>query len=1072
MPRPNPQKHRTGSLRPGNQARTGRLSGDFRLCFRGLWDRYRSCLLGLAFSGAVLLQPPGNTEAQGPSTKAPGFREVPPIETKVKQVPGDGSYSVPLWKQHWERGRKYVFEKEYGSAVTAYKQALALKPNLDEARLELVRLLETLQRYEEASRELELFVEHQPNQIKVQQELGDLFLLRKEYRRAAEWYQRVLLKEPENQKVRLSLAGAFYQIGEMEKALLEWRQVLIRDPQHLEARINLAEGLRVTRRLDEAISILEGLVKSVPKQPGIKKKLAQALAAAQRNKEALPYLQELNRSDPNDLEVQLLLARTLAAGKNYDQSLPYLETYLKKKPENPTALLEKARILLNQGQVNQALDIFQQIRKLFPDDVEIQQEIAEAFFAAGKYPEALAEFQVLGRRLPDNFQVQEKLGYLYLQTKHYPQAVAAYEALLSQEPNYFYGQLGLARAYNLSGQKEKAVLYYQRLLKNRENPEIELELASLLIEMQHFKEALEIYEGLLRENPNLWEVRYRYATALYGLKEFRLANGQLEKLIQDQPNHSGVWTLLGYNALEWGNYREAQQAFQKVILLGEDVGNILIRLGEVFRLRGRPFKGANYLDWALTLKPDDQEILIQKALAFIEGGNYSQARNLIRPLLFKNPHSLTLNRVQGRWLMALERNEEFEHLSRHLEQAFPAEQALVFQDRADYFERKKKPGLALTALRAAQFKKPDDLQVLRKLGQVLIENQQWTEAESFYQGLITEKVLVDEAHLRLARIKRHQGRPLQAIEHLWKALAQDPNSIEARFWLWRLQSQKGEGGSVSKIEENLWEFARSQEKGLLELAQQLAAEKQWEPALAVLREIIEKGEDDEVLVAALITADYRLSQEEYENAQIFLDAVQKRFPRNQKITRKLIQAYSLNKSLGEAIKAIDGLLKIEDPQDPVLNIRKARLLEKWNKHLASQRTYASLLAPPVDQLLREKIHQERWPEVISGAEPLKALLEEPPTQTIYRFYEEWVKGLETASLDSGLQTRIRDFVVGLQARALIQKKVFLEMEGKDRLHRGQYLPARDILLDLKFLDPENEEVDSDLERSYLLQPLS
>ena len=976
---------------------------------------------------------------------------------------------MPFWKQHWERGRKFVFQKEYGQAVAAYKQALALKPNLDEARLELVRLLETLQRYEEASRELELFVEHQPQQLKEQQELGDLFLLRKEYRRAAEWYQRVLLKDPENLTVRLSLAGAFSQIGEMEKALLEWRQVLIRDPQHLEARINLAEGLRVTRRFDEAISILEGLVKSFPKQPGLKKKLAQALVAAQRNKEALPYLQEINRSDPNDLEVQLLLARVLAAGKNYDQSLPYLETYLTKKPENTAALLEKARILLNQGQINQALDIFRQIRKLSPEDTDIQREIAEAFFASGKYPEALAEFQVLGRQFPENVHIQEKLGYLYLQTKNYKQAVAAYEAALAIEPEYVYAQLGLARAYNLSGQKEKAVPYYQRLLKNRENPEIKLELASLLIEMQHFQEAFEIYEGLLREYPGLWEVRYRWATALYRLKEFRQANAQLERLIQDQPNHAGIWTLLGYNALEWGNVREAQQAFQKVLLLGEDVGNILIRLGEIFRLLGRPFKGANYLDWALTLKPDDQEIVIQKALAFIDGGNYSQAQNLIRPLLFKNPGSLTLNRVQGRWLAALERNEEFEVLSRHLEQSFPAEQGLILQDRADYYLKKKQAGLAIAALKAAQSKKPGDLQILRSLGRALIENQQWTEAEGFYQGLITEKVLLDEAHLGLARINRHQGKPVQAIEHLWKALAQDPDSIEARFWLWRLQSRKEGGEGISKVEENLWEFARSRERGLLELAQQLTAEKQWEPALAILREIIEKGEDDEVILAALTLADYLLSNEEYENAQIFLDTLQKRFPRNQKITRKLIQALSLNKSFGEAIKAIDGLLKIEDPQDPVLNRRKARLLEKWNKHDASQRTYASLLTPSVDQILKDKIQREQWLAVISGAETLKVLWEEPPSQTIFRFYEEWSKRLETVNWDSGLQTRIRDFVDGLQAKALIQKKVYLEMEGKDRLHRGQFPPARDILEALKLIDPENEEVDGDLGLSYSLQ---
>jgi hypothetical protein len=125
----------------------------------------------------------------------------------------------------------------------------------------------------------------------------------------------------------------------------------------------------------------------------------------------------------------------------------------------------------------------------------------------------------------------------------------------------------------------------------------------------------------------------------------------------------------------------------------------------------------------------------------------------------------------------------------------------------------------------------------------------------------------------------------------------------------------------------------------------------------------------------------------------------------------------------------------------------------------------------VDQILREKIHREQWPEAFSGAESLRSLWEEPSSRTIYRLYEEWEKWLETAGLDSALQTQIRDFLEDLRARALIQKKVFMEMEGKDRLHRGQYQAARDMLVLLKRIDPENEEVERDLERSYrLLQP--
>ncbi len=140
-------------------------------------------ILCLVCGGGLLS---GGIGAQEPPPQKTDLRGTPPIETKVRQVPGAGSLSVPLWKQHWELARKAVLEKEISRAIRAYRQALALKPNLDEARLELVRVLESGQRYEEAAAELEVFVEHQPHNLKVQQELGDLLALRKEYRRAAD----------------------------------------------------------------------------------------------------------------------------------------------------------------------------------------------------------------------------------------------------------------------------------------------------------------------------------------------------------------------------------------------------------------------------------------------------------------------------------------------------------------------------------------------------------------------------------------------------------------------------------------------------------------------------------------------------------------------------------------------------------------------------------------------------------------------------------------------------------------------------------------------------------------------
>lgn len=1024
-------------------------------------------ILFLAWAGGFL---PGGIGAQAPPPKKPDLRGTPPIETKVRQVPGAGSFSVPLWKQHWEWARKALLDKETSRAIAAYRQALALKPNLDEARLELVRVLESEQRYEEAAAELELFVEHQPQNLKVQQELGDLLSLRKEYRRAADWYQRTLQRNPENLAVRLSLAAAYSQINETEKAMIEWRQVLLRDPQHYEARLNLADGLRATRRYDESILLLEGLARQYPKQPVLKKKLAQSLIAAQRGKEALPYLQEMSRQDPGDLEIQLQIAQVLAAGKQYDQSLPYLETYLKKRPENTGALLEKARILLHKDQVNEAFETYQLLKKMEPQNRDLQREIAEAYYAQGRTTEALAGFEALSEHFPRDAQVLEKLGRLYLQKQDYHRAIAALERALAVDPGGVYAQLGMARAYNLSGRKEKAIPYYRSLLERGNNPEVKLELADLFLEIDQAADAFRIYEDLLREAPTMWAVRLRWATALYRQKDYSRASEQLEILVQSQPRHHGIWTLLGYNALDRGDWKRARKAFLQVLALGEDRGNNLIPLGANYRLQGRPHQALRYLDWAQTLKPDDRDIPVQKALALIDAGHYGQARKIVEPLLAQNPKEFIPAWIYSRLLLALERKEEFLLLSRRLEQDFPGETARLYLDRAAYYEQRGQKDAEYDLLQQALLQNPQHLEIHRRIGQWFYRERKWELAEDHFQAMVRGKMLLAESYLRLGMIRERLGFRDQAAEYFWKALAEDPDSVEARVRLHRLDLPAPGRRFRAQAEQNLRLYARSQDGGLLEWADIEAEENNGEKAESLYREILEVGEDDEVIQAARQRARREMEQERYEAAEMFLQDLQKRFPRNQRITRDLILTYGLNKSYGEAVKLIDALLKIEDPLDPVLITKKARLLERWNKHEASKKVLYHLLIPAVDQVLWDRLQD--WPGRPKPLEleALRDLTEQREPQSLFVFYEKLAHRLAEAALEPETRGRLGALLRDLEAKALIQKKVYLELEGKDLIWRGQLLAARAVLEELQALDPENEDVREDLDRTYRLLP--
>lgn len=1018
----------------------------------------------------VLLLAVGLWDASGALNKKTNPKEVPGVETKIKQVPGEGALTVPLWKLQWEKARQGVLQKKYSEAIQNFRQALTLKPNLDEARLELVQVLITQERWTEAISELETVAEHHPLNQKVQKDLADLLTQKKEYRRAIERYQWLLQRDPDNLSIRLSLASDYYQINEWEKALIEWRQVHIRDPQNVEARTHLAEVLGATRRLDESIFLLEGLVKQFPKNLGLKKKLAQSLVSAHRNKEALPYLQDLIRQDPTEPDIQLLLAQVLSAGKHYDQSLIYLDTYLKKKPDNSSALLEKARALFNSGSYSQAIEIYERLKKSAPENSDLLREIAEAYFSSGKNKEALAEFEHLVKLFPDEYPLFEKIGELHLQNKNFSQAVSPFQKALAIEPENLSAQMNLARAYNFSGQKDKALSLYRSILSKRDDLSLQIEMADLLFEIQQFPEAFKIYQKLLEKQPDLWEVRLKLATGLYRQKEFGLAAQQLEVLVQLRPDQASIWALAGYNALDQGDYVQAQKAFQKVLILGEDRGNILLRLGEVWRLLGRPWKATSYLDWALTLKPGDQEISIEKAMALIDGGGLAQARKILEPLAEGNSKSFKVQRPWVRLLAALDRREEAEAGWEELEKLSSLEQDLVFQDRADFYNRKNKWDLALTALEAAHSKNTNQLEIQRKIGRLLLQMGQWKKAENYYQNLEKRKILLDEVYLGQALLFIRQEKYESARERLWQAIMKAPDSVRIRFWLWWLYDRdKSWSGEANKIKQTLLEYSRNQEGGLLELADCYRDIRDWKKAASIYQELIEKGEDDDVLLSINGLSLFLQAEEKADKLQEMLEDQQKRFPRNQKIARLLIEIYVQQKEYALAVKAIDGLLRLEDPLDPVLIIKKARIMERWNKHWESQALYQKLLDPSVDMLFRVKVT-----EIISLQDPLVASLfietsKSSRGSSLNKLFEGTQEKIDSFSLESKLKEKLKTIIEGLKTKALIQKKVYLEKEGKDYLWRNQFMQARSFLEELKAIDPDNEEVHQDSDRSYRLQ---
>src|SRR5271157_3988221 len=111
--------------------------------------------IALMFTVSILTFGLDPLDSSAASSNPDVKKDVPGVETKVKQVPNGGASATPLWKVYWEKARQRVLLKKYPEAVQEFRKALALKSNLDEARLELAQVLITLERWGEAITEME-----------------------------------------------------------------------------------------------------------------------------------------------------------------------------------------------------------------------------------------------------------------------------------------------------------------------------------------------------------------------------------------------------------------------------------------------------------------------------------------------------------------------------------------------------------------------------------------------------------------------------------------------------------------------------------------------------------------------------------------------------------------------------------------------------------------------------------------------------------------------------------------------------------------------------------------------------
>lgn len=309
---------------------------------------------------------------------------------------------------------------------------------------------EQMREYALAAATLQKAIELAPNGPNVQEMrrlLAQDLLLAERYPEALKLYQEFLQEDPKDVQSQLRIAQIYRQQRDFAKAREATNKAKEIDPNSSEVRYNEVGLLEAEGKTKEAIAALKEILSSTAKRtysPPEKanrvvflERLGMLQRSADMYSEAAETFRQIGTVDADLMPRALAqVVETYRQGKDYNKALAEADAGIKTYPNDRTLHLERAALLSETGKSTQAVA---ELRKLLDGrgDRDIHIAIAQAFDKAKNYPEmsrAIDEAEKLSTSKDEKESIYFMRGAMLEKQKKFDAAEAEFRKVLDMNP--------------------------------------------------------------------------------------------------------------------------------------------------------------------------------------------------------------------------------------------------------------------------------------------------------------------------------------------------------------------------------------------------------------------------------------------------------------------------------------------------------------------------------------------------------------------------------------------------------------------------------------------------------------
>ena len=335
---------------------------------------------------------------------------------------------LPEFITHYNRGLELSISKNYLSAVEAFKKAIQIAPNCEEAYHALGRVcLIDLAKTTEAIEAFQTVIKLAPTNVRAHQMLGIAYFKRNAYQKAIQALLRAIELGP---KVQDDYHHPYYDLGlvylrqsKFDNAIRCFERAIQLNPDHIPAYYNLGNAYirggnvekgteqikkyQALKPYADSVTQLEISVQRVPEIPELWYQLGLAHAQYDRFERAIKPLEKSIALNPNNREAYNALAACYMRLNRFGKMQQACKTSVRLAPNEASAHNNLGMSYFLHGKYPEAMNAFLTAIRLDEENPKFHQNLGKMYERLGATEKATHEFRV-ARQLQTKQETQEE----------------------------------------------------------------------------------------------------------------------------------------------------------------------------------------------------------------------------------------------------------------------------------------------------------------------------------------------------------------------------------------------------------------------------------------------------------------------------------------------------------------------------------------------------------------------------------------------------------------------------------------------------------------------------------------